>query len=108
MTTLRTYLLEHPALVWALGFRIKPNEPDEAGYFLNNHKRMDYLFLREEHFPIGSGTIESGIKQFKTRFCGPGMRWSRPGAQYMLALRSAVLSDYFHLDWYLIHNSPPP
>ena len=80
----------------------------EAGYFLNNHKRMAYLFLREEHFLIGSGTIESGIKQFKTRFCGPGMRWSRAGAARMLALRSAVLSDYFHLNWHLIHNSPPP
>jgi len=77
-----------------------------ATYFDNNHQRMDYLALREQGYLIGSGTVESGIKQFKARFCGAGMRWSRPGAERMLALRSAVLSDHFDLYWDQIHNSP--
>ena len=49
----------------------------EATFFRNNHKRMNYLEMREEEWPIGSGMVESGAKQFKARFCGPGMRWSR-------------------------------
>lgn len=79
----------------------------EATYFFNNHKRMDYLHLREEGYLIGSGCIESGVKQFKTRFCGSGMRWSRDGAEGMLALRSAVLSDTFDASWLHTHYSPP-
>jgi hypothetical protein len=45
----------------------------EAGYFENNHRRMQYLETREDRFPIGSGMIESGIKQFRSRLVGPGM-----------------------------------
>jgi hypothetical protein len=52
----------------------------EAGYFENNKRRMQYLELREEGFPIGSGMVESGCKQFRARFNGAGMRWSRAGA----------------------------
>ena len=32
------------------------------------------LELREEGYVIGSGMVESGVKRFKARFCGPGMR----------------------------------
>jgi hypothetical protein len=53
----------------------------EATYFDNNKKRMHYMEFREEGYLIGSGMVESGIKRFKTRFCGPGMRWSRAGAE---------------------------
>ena len=68
----------------------------EAGYFRNNQRRMQYQEFREEGYPIGSGTVESGCKQLVTmRMKGPGMRWSRSGAQNMLALRSAYLS----LNW---------
>lgn len=79
----------------------------EVGYFLNNHAKMPYLQLREDAFLIGSGTIESGIKQFKSRLCGPGMHWSRHGAETILALRSAVLSDHFDLLWQQVQISPP-
>ncbi len=50
-----------------------------VGYFHTNQRRMQYLEIREDGFPIGSGMVESGIKQFRTRFTGPGMRWSRVG-----------------------------
>jgi len=35
----------------------------EAGYFANNHKRMDYLEMRIQGWVIGSGMVESGGKQ---------------------------------------------
>ena len=39
--------------------------------------------------------VESGAKQFKARFSGPGMRWTRSGAQNLLPIRSAILSHTF-------------
>ncbi len=66
-----------------------------AGYFRTNHQRMHYLQMREEEWPIGSGMVESGAKQFKARFSGPGMRWSRQGAENLLPVRAAVLSGRF-------------
>ena len=36
----------------------------EAAYFRTNQLRMNYLEMREEEWPIGSGVIESGAKQF--------------------------------------------
>ena len=59
----------------------------EAGYFRTNHQRMNYIEMREEEWPIGSGMVESGAKQFKARFAGPGMRWSRTGAENLLPIR---------------------
>lgn len=60
---------------------------------------MQYHQFREEGYPIGSGTVESGIKQFKARLTSPGMRWSRPGAERMLVIRAAVLADTFDDLW---------
>ncbi len=70
-----------------------------ATYFRTHHRRMRYQFYREEGYPIGSGTIESGIKQFKSRLTGAGMRWSRPGADRMLVIRSAILDHTFNALW---------
>jgi hypothetical protein len=39
----------------------------EAGYFEHNQRRMQYLEMREAGFPIGSGMVESGGKQFRAR-----------------------------------------
>jgi hypothetical protein len=71
----------------------------EATYFRNNQHRMNYLEMREEEWPIGSGMVESGAKQFRARFCGPGMRWSRKGAESLLPIRAAVLSRSFDSLW---------
>jgi hypothetical protein len=72
---------------------------EQAHYFLTHQRRMQYLEFREEGFPIGSGGVESGIKQFKARLSGAGMHWSRRGAQRMLTLRAAVLSRTFDDLW---------
>ncbi len=79
----------------------------EASFFRHHHLRMNYLEMREENWPIGSGTVESAAKQFKARFSGPGMRWSRKGAENLLPIRAAVLSHHFHDRWLAVMNLPP-
>ena len=66
----------------------------------------DALKMREAEWPIASGTVESGAKQFKARFCGPGMRWSRQGAENLLPIRAAILSQRFDELWTRVYNSP--
>ena len=60
---------------------------------------MQYLEFREERFPIGSGVVKSGVKQFKHRLTGPGMRWNADNAQRMLGIRAAVLGNDFPALW---------
>jgi hypothetical protein len=72
---------------------------DHARYFEHHQRRMQYQEFREEGWLIGSGPVESEIKQYKTRLTGPGMRWSRPNADRMLVIRSAVLSSEFDALW---------
>jgi len=72
---------------------------DLAGYFETHQRRMQYLAFREQGFPIGSGTVESGVKQFKQRLIGPGMRWKAEQANRMIAIRAAVLSNDFDALW---------
>ena len=79
---------------------------EQVTYFENNQHRMNYLELREEGWPIGSGMVESGAKQFKDRFTGPGMRWGRPGAERLLPIRAAVMSHTFDDAWRAIYKSP--
>lgn len=80
---------------------------EQKTYFKNNMKRMNYLEMRMEGYPIGSGMVESAAKQFKGRFCGAGMRWSREGAERLIPIRSAILSKRFDKMWRLAYNSPP-
>jgi len=94
-----------------LGHTHKIIEPlDQAGlttqadYFRRHTRRMQYQEFHEDELPIGSGTVESGIKRFKHRLCGAGMRWSRPAAERMLVLRAAVLSHNFDQLWSLARN----
>jgi hypothetical protein len=79
----------------------------EAGYFLHHHRRMQYMQMREGGWPIGSGMVESGCKQFKHRFAGPGMRWSRSGAERLLPIRAAIMSCTFDALWQRAHSLPP-
>jgi hypothetical protein len=78
----------------------------EAGYFEAQKRRMNYLEMRMEGWLIGSGTVESGAKQYKERFTGPGMRWKRLSLQRMIPIRSAVMSNTFDPLWQKIYYSP--
>ena len=70
-----------------------------TGYFEEHQRRMDYPAFRAQGYPIGSGTTESGVKQYKHRFCAAGMRWSRSGVDRMVVLRSAVMEGSFDQRW---------
>jgi hypothetical protein len=89
---------EHPSVSKVLN--------TEAGYFAGNVNRMQYLELREEHWPIGSGMVESACKQFRARFDGPGMRWSRSGAEHLIPVRAVILGQCFDPVWASVHGSP--
>jgi hypothetical protein len=68
-----------------------------VGYLFANRRRMRYGTFRQAGYPIGSGTVESACKVLvQQRMKQAGMRWSRHGAQAMLALRCALLSDRWH------------
>lgn len=69
------------------------------GYFQAHKRRMQYQEFCEMGYPIGSGAVESGIKQFKQRLVGAGMRWSRPAIERMVTLRAAALSHTFDALW---------
>ena len=73
--------------------------PEHSHYFHNHQRRMQYLEFRENCLPIGSGTVESAVKQFKARLTATGMRWNRDNAQRMLLLRAAVLDHSFDSRW---------
>jgi hypothetical protein len=73
--------------------------PQLATYFERHQRRMQYLEFREQGLPIGSGTVESGVKQFKQRLSGTGMRWNSDNADRMLVIRAAVLGNDFHHLW---------
>jgi hypothetical protein len=79
----------------------------EAGYFQNNQRRMQYQETREDGFPIGSGMAESGIKQFRARFAGPGMRWNRESVDRVLPIRAAIMSKRFDEVWKSVYSLPP-
>lgn len=71
----------------------------QAHYFETHQHRLNYEQTRLAGFPLGSGTVESGIKQFKQRLSGPGMRWKLANVQPMATLRAAVLNDTFDALW---------
>lgn len=79
----------------------------EAGYFRQHQQRMNYLEMREEDWVIGSGMVEGGAKRYQARLCGPGMRWSRKGAENLTPVRTAILSGRFAERWRAAQNLPP-
>jgi hypothetical protein len=75
---------------------------EHSHYFHSHQRRMQYHEFRELGLPIGSGSVESTVKQFKTRLSGPGMCWKRQSAQRMLHIRAAVLDHSFDHRWQAI------
>lgn len=66
----------------------------ELGYFEKNKDRMLYASLKANGYHIGSGLVESACKTIVTqRLKQSGMRWSEPGAESMVHLRSYLMSD---------------
>lgn len=61
-------------------------------YVREHRHRMDYQRLDFEGYHVGSGVVESRCKQFGQRTKGPGMNWSEPGVNAVLALLADELT----------------
>jgi hypothetical protein len=69
-------------------------------YFESRQSKMDYVYFRQAGFPIGSGTVESGINTVvHHRMKRQGRGWKRKNAQAMLAALSEFHSGRFPMPW---------
>lgn len=68
----------------------------EQGYFTRLRRYMDYPKYRSLGLMIGSGPVESACKVVVgQRLKQAGMRWTKDGADAVLAVRTALLSGEF-------------
>jgi hypothetical protein len=69
-------------------------------YFELRTAWTDYPRYRERDWQIGTGMMESTVKQLVgIRLKGPGMHWSEAGALAMTALRAQDLNGRWHEFW---------
>ena len=66
---------------------------EALGYVHNNRTRMDYPRYRRLGLPISSAPVESTIKQINRRVKGTEKFWLSGGAEAILQLRAAYLSE---------------
>ncbi len=73
--------------------RNAPSIVCEIGYFEGHKERMRYDILQERNLPIGSGTVESAIRQVvNMRLKSTGMFWLEENAEAFLHLRCFLKS----------------
>jgi hypothetical protein len=66
---------------------------DAVSYVTNNRDRMDYPRYRRLGLPIVSAPVESTIKQVNRRIKGSEKFWLQSGAEAVLQVRAAYLSQ---------------
>ncbi len=70
------------------------------GYIQPRMDQMDYPAYRERDLYIGSGAVESAVRQLVVmRAKGPGMHWSPEGIQPILSLRAIQLNGEWEEFW---------
>jgi hypothetical protein len=70
------------------------------GYFENHREWMRYDAYLKAGYPIGTGVVESSCGHVvKDRMEGTGRRWSVPGAESILLLRSIYTSGDWEAYW---------
>lgn len=73
---------------------------DTPGYFARHQDRMRYHQYRVAGYPIGSGTVESGVNiVVHHRLKRQGRGWRRDNAQAMLAALAELHSNRFDWAW---------
>lgn len=78
-------------------------------YLRNNRSRMDYPRYRRQGLPVTSSLVESLVGEFNARVKGKDKHWNRPqGAEAMLQLRAAVLSQDDRLARFFAHRPGCP
>jgi hypothetical protein len=71
------------------------------GYLEGNRARMDYPRYRREGLPWTSSHVESTVKLFNRRVKGTEKSWGETGAEAILQLRAASLSEDGRLEEHL-------
>jgi hypothetical protein len=82
---------------------VKEDDPrkilaDAVGYVRNNRDKMNYPEYRRQGLPISSAPVESVIKQLNRRVKGSEKFWLRGGAEAVLQVRAAYLSQDDRVD----------
>jgi hypothetical protein len=82
---------------------------EALGYLTHNAPRMDYPRYRQAGLPITSSLAESLVGEFNARVKSRQKYWNRPeGAEAILQLRAAVLSEDGRLDRYFAARPGSP
>jgi hypothetical protein len=72
----------------------------EITFFRKNRRLMRYYEFLNRGLPIGSGPIEAAAKTIvRQRMCRSGMSWSCEKGQYVVTIRSYVLSGLWDEAW---------
>jgi hypothetical protein len=90
--------------------KLSPTDPREVlrrtiGYLRNNQDHMNYPEYRKQGLPVTSSLVESLIKEVNYRVKGTEKFWDDPeGAEAILQLRAAVLSDDNRLQTFILNR----
>lgn len=80
-----------------------------VSYVKNNRSRMDYPRYRRQGLPVTSSWVESLVGEFNSRVKGRDKYWNRSsGAEAILQVRAAVLSEDGRLDRYFAERPGNP
>jgi hypothetical protein len=94
--------------------KLPPTDPREAlrrtlTYLKNNEPRMNYAQYRKQGLPVSSSMVESLIKEINYRVKGTEKFWDNPeGAEAILQIRAALLSDDDRLPDYIANRNGSP
>jgi hypothetical protein len=80
----------------------------ELGYLEHNRERMDYPRYRREGLPWTTSHVESTVKIFNRRVKGSEKFWGEAGAEVILQLRAAFLSEDGRLERHLKERPSSP
>ncbi len=82
---------------------------EALGYFGHNKERMKYPEYRQQGLPVTSSLVESLVGQVNARVKSKQKYWNRgEGAEAILQLRAAALSEDGRLDRYLRERPGSP
>jgi hypothetical protein len=80
----------------ALTTAVRQEIAEKVRYFRRHRRRLRYPEYRAQGMMIGSGPVEAACKVVVgQRLKGAGMRWSQPGSDAVLAVRTAMLSGRY-------------
>jgi hypothetical protein len=79
---------------------------ETLGYVTNARDKMNYAEYRRRGLPISSAPVESAIKQLNRRVKGTEKFWVSGGAESMLQVRAAILSEDGRAERYANRRRP--